>query len=151
MQPRCPRCNYDLAGTLEQSEHCCPECGTHWTIEELTIQYEAQQYIARNPLGLGWVFMPGFLVLLIAPIGIMAGTTTFLMTLLIATCYAWYRIAQWARELHRRSFANGRTRLNRVLYVSGWTLGLVGLNAAWIAAVVGGIVFGIVRFTGRGG
>lgn len=135
LKPRCPTCNYDLAGTLEVQEQRCPECGNRWTIEQLSLQYETQQYVASNPLGPSWAFTPGFIVMLIAPIGILAGPVAFAITLLIAACYSWYRIVLWARELHRRSYARGRTPLNRFLYVTLCTAVLIAVNAAWIAVL----------------
>lgn len=136
--PRCPRCNYDLSGTLESSERRCPECGRAWTIEELAMQQVAGSATGEWSGRLLWALAPGWVVasLVFAGFILQAVPILTILFLLAAAVSSIFVVINWFRDLYRVSFARGRSRGQRFLFVFLGGIGAIAANLIQFGAVV---------------
>lgn len=127
--PTCPRCGYDLTGTLESSDQRCPECGRPWNVDELAAQRVADSFLGDRSQRILWAFGPGLIVVAILGPGLLFGAPVVYGAILLALVVYVAGIANWVTDLHHVSFARARSGLNRLLFVAGGALILAILNA----------------------
>lgn len=124
----CPRCDYDLSGLLEIESRRCPECGHGWTIEELAQQRAAALEAQRGSGWWLWIAAPGPIALGVLVMGLMFGPIAALVAAIAVGAYVVFKMIDWWQTIYRRSFARGRSRMNRVSYVARMLAMLIVVN-----------------------
>ena len=138
VNPSCPGCGYDLAGTLERTPQRCPECGREWTLEELALQHLARCGDGRPSMLLAAAIGPGLTIGFLLFIGLLFGPPVLWLTWPVAALGAVFATVEWAKDYYRRSFACARSRVNRFGYIAARTGLLVLLNTLLVG--VGGVL-----------
>lgn len=118
IRPRCPQCNYDLAGSLEGESHQCPECGCTWSVDDLARQHVARSSTRRGLEWIIWAFAPGPIVCAILFLGFVFGHVMWYISVGLALIYAVLMLVDWTRGLYTKSFSRGRAPSNRFLFVT---------------------------------
>ncbi|MFG0330920.1 MAG: hypothetical protein ACF8PN_13610 [Phycisphaerales bacterium] len=134
--PRCPRCNYDLSGSLESSDRRCPECGRAWTVDELALQQVADTVLGGWSSRLLWALGPGWAVgVLVAMGAVFQNPIVWLMVAVTVIAVVGVVQYNWARDLYRVSFARARSSFGRYSLIAAGIFALNLINLLQYAAV----------------
>ncbi len=140
LEPRCPKCNYDLTGHIENESAPCPECGHAWTVDELALQHVIRLHRRSGLLRMFWIISPGPIAVFVLLISFMLGQIVAWLAAAGCVVYFVLTIHSWGRSLYVESMIKGRPFWRRTLYIVGGMAMFTIINIVEVFAILFGLV-----------